>query len=89
MEDGIILQKMVQLQQEKLEINGQKLYFDNPWGFQTKGRVADNGKFYDKDSGELVTNTFREGLTSVGKIPYMAKLYMQRTGITLIGKADH
>ena len=50
----------------EVEINGQKLYFDNPWGFQTKGRVAQNGKFYDKDSGELVTNTFKEVLTSVG-----------------------
>ena len=59
----------------EVEINGQKLYFDNPWGFQTKGRVADNGKFYDKDSGELVTNTFREGLTSVGSTIYGETIY--------------
>ena len=32
----------------EVEINGQKLYFDNPWGFQTKGSVAQNGKFMTK-----------------------------------------
>ena len=62
-------------------IDGVQVYFDKENGVQAKGVFAkdpNNAKklnFYDKDSGELVTNTFREGLTSVGSTIYGETIY--------------
>ena len=39
-------------------IDGVKVYFDDFTGTQVKGHFAPNGKYYDKDSGALVTNAF-------------------------------
>ena len=48
-------------------INGVKVYFDDFTGIQVKGHFAPNGKYYDKDSGALVTNAFKEILTYIGR----------------------
>lgn len=48
-------------------IDGVKVYFDDFTGTQVKGHFAPNGKYYDKDSGALVTNTFKEILTYIGR----------------------
>lgn len=48
-------------------IDGVKVYFDDFTGVQVKGHFAPNGKYYDKDSGALVTNAFKEILTYIGR----------------------
>ena len=48
-------------------INGVKVYFDDFTGIQVKGHFAPNDKYYDKDSGALVTNAFKEILTYIGR----------------------
>ncbi|WP_410535604.1 glucosyl transferase [Streptococcus salivarius] len=48
-------------------IDGVKVYFDDFTGTQVKGHFAPNGKYYDKDSGALVTNAFKEILTYIGR----------------------
>ena len=48
-------------------IDGVKVYFDDFTGIQVKGHFAPNGKYYDKDSGALVTNAFKEILTYIGR----------------------
>lgn len=48
-------------------IDGVKVYFDDFTGIQVKGHFAANGKYYDKDSGALVTNAFKEILTYIGR----------------------
>ena len=48
-------------------IDGLKVYFDDFTGIQVKGHFAPNGKYYDKDSGALVTNAFKEILTYIGR----------------------
>ena len=48
-------------------INGVKVYFDDFTGIQVKGHFAPNGKYYDKDSGALITNAFKEILTYIGR----------------------
>ena len=40
-------------------IDNVKVYFKDS-GVQVKGHFAPNGHFYDKDSGELVTNAYVE-----------------------------
>ena len=47
-------------------INGQEVYFNND-GIQIKGGFAEDGRYYDKDSGALVTKTFKELLTYIGR----------------------
>lgn len=42
-----------------VQINGQKLYFDTNHGRQVKGDFAPDGRYYDENSGELVTNQTR------------------------------
>ena len=42
------------------------VYFDKD-GKQVKGRFAEDGRYYDKDSGALVTNAFKEILTYIGR----------------------
>ena len=48
-------------------IDGVNVYFDDFTGTQVKGHFAPNGKYYDKDSGALVTNAFKEILTYIGR----------------------
>ena len=48
-------------------IDGVKVYFDDFTGIQVKGHFAPNSKYYDKDSGALVTNAFKEILTYIGR----------------------
>ena len=38
---------------------GKKLYFDTNHGRQVKGAFAPDGRYYDENSGELVTNQTR------------------------------
>ena len=47
-------------------INGVTVFFDKN-GVQAKGIFADDGFYYDKDSGALVTNAFKEILTYIGR----------------------
>lgn len=42
-----------------VQINGQNLYFDTNHGRQVKGDFAPDGRYYDENSGELVTNQTR------------------------------
>ncbi|WP_302172078.1 glucosyl transferase [uncultured Streptococcus sp.] len=42
-----------------VQINGQNLYFDTNHGRQIKGNFAPDGRYYDENSGELVTNQTR------------------------------
>lgn len=42
-----------------VQINGQNLYFDTNHGRQVKGYFAPDGRYYDENSGELVTNQTR------------------------------
>lgn len=42
-----------------VQINGQNLYFDTNHGKQVKGDFAPDGRYYDENSGELVTNQTR------------------------------
>lgn len=42
-----------------VQINGQNLYFDTNHGRQVKGNFAPDGRYYDENSGELVTNQTR------------------------------
>lgn len=42
-----------------VQINGQNLYFDTNHGRQIKGNFAPDGRYYDENSGELVTNKTR------------------------------
>ena len=42
------------------------VYFDKD-GKQVKGRFAEDGRYFDKDSGALITNAFKEILTYIGR----------------------
>ena len=42
------------------------VYFSQD-GIQIKGGFAEDGRYYDKDSGALVTKTFKELLTYIGR----------------------
>ncbi|EHI74032.1 glucosyltransferase-I [Streptococcus criceti] len=55
-------------------INGQKLYFDTKTGQQAKGRFVRDAKglrFYDADTGALVTNSFLETKAGSNQWYYM------------------
>ncbi|MFR2165442.1 MAG: hypothetical protein ACLS5K_03435 [Streptococcus salivarius] len=64
------------------------VYFSQD-SIQIKGGFAEDGRYYDKDSGALVTKTFKELLTILVVMISTVKTFILLIGTTLMPTDGH